>query len=84
VRGALKVDFWDVYDTADKILAVLNNPTLADELRRHADAEVRRLTWDKAARRCIHVYAQLLAERSGLEVSPLPEPGSAEGVRTII
>ena len=91
LRGALKVDFWDVYDTADKVLAVLNNPTLADELRRHAAAEVRRLTWDKTARRCVHVYAQLLAERSGIDIPSLPEPGApgsgaapGAGVRTII
>jgi glycosyltransferase involved in cell wall biosynthesis len=62
-RGALKVDFWDVDDTADKILAVLHSPTLAAELRQNAAVELRRLTWDQAARKCVRVYGQMLAAR---------------------
>ncbi len=41
---ALKVDFWDVDDIANKIIAVLRHPPLSSTLREHADLEVRKLT----------------------------------------
>lgn len=53
---ALKVDFWDVDDIADKIVAVLRHPPLGRTLRVHGAFEVRRLTWDGAAERCEQVY----------------------------
>ncbi len=53
---ALKVDFWDIDEMANKIIAVLKHPPLASTLRHHADVEVRRLTWDEAAQKCRKVY----------------------------
>ncbi len=53
---ALKVDFWDVDEIANKIIAVLKHPPLSSTLREHADMEVRKLTWDDAARKCHDVY----------------------------
>lgn len=58
---ALKVDFWDTQDMADKIVAVLKHPPLSRTLREQADIEVRRLTWDDAAARCCRVYEQVAA-----------------------
>ena len=62
VNHALKVDFWDVDQIADRILAVLNHPVLAAELRKRAEIEVSKLTWNDAASKCMHVYDT--AERS--------------------
>ncbi len=56
VQHALKVDFWDVDDIANKIVAVLRHPPLSQTLREHADIEVRALTWDGAATSCVEVY----------------------------
>ena len=56
LRHVLKVDFWDTEQMADKIIAVLRRPPLAQTLREQADIEVRRLTWDDAADRCLRVY----------------------------
>ncbi|MCE9590015.1 MAG: glycosyltransferase [Planctomycetes bacterium] len=53
---ALKVDFWDTHEIANKIVAVLRHPPLASTLREHADMEVRRLTWEDAARKCRESY----------------------------
>lgn len=61
LRHALKVDFWDVNDIADKIIAVLKHPPLSTTLRHFADIEVRRLTWDDAATRCRGVYDAAIA-----------------------
>jgi glycogen synthase len=60
-RGALKVDFWDIEKMADRILAVLDRPALGEALRRAAGSEVRKLTWEAAARKCLEVYEERMA-----------------------
>jgi glycogen synthase len=53
---ALKVDFWDVNEMANKIIAVLRHPPLASTLRQHGNFEVRRMSWTDTARSCVKVY----------------------------
>jgi glycogen synthase len=55
---ALKVDFWDINEMANKIIAVLRHPPLAAALREHGSFEVRRLNWMDAARACVGVYEE--------------------------
>ena len=55
---ALKVDFWDINEMANKIIAVLKHPPLASTLREHGSFEVRRLSWTDAARQCVQIYDQ--------------------------
>jgi glycosyltransferase involved in cell wall biosynthesis len=57
---ALKVDFWDIDEMANKIVAVLRHPPLGQTLREHGSFELRRLTWDGAAQRCVGVYASAI------------------------
>jgi len=71
--GALKVDFWDTERMAKMILAVLEQPNLAEGLRQRGMAEIRSLTWDAAADRCIRLYNELTAqmpETDGLRPEP--------------
>ena len=56
----LKVDFWDVNEMANKILAVLKYPPLQLTLREHGNFEVRRLRWEGAAEKCRDIYQGLL------------------------
>jgi glycosyltransferase involved in cell wall biosynthesis len=56
ITHALKVDFWDVNEMANKIIAVLKHPPLASTLRQHGSFEIRRMSWTDAARACIGVY----------------------------
>jgi glycosyltransferase involved in cell wall biosynthesis len=58
---ALKVDFWDTHEIANKIIAVLKHPPLASTLREHADMEVKRLNWDDAAGKTNSVYDRAIA-----------------------
>jgi len=58
---ALKVDFWDINEMANKIIAVLRHPPLASTLRQHGSFEVSRLNWADAARACVGVYEQACA-----------------------
>jgi glycogen(starch) synthase len=59
---ALKVDFWDVDEMANKIVAVLRHPPLQATLRDHGSIEVRRLSWTDSARNCINVYEKALSD----------------------
>ncbi len=58
----LKVDFWDVEELAEKILAVLAYEELHQTLRSHGKYEVTQLTWDKVADRMKREYEQLCIE----------------------
>ncbi len=62
---ALKVDFWDVNEMANKIIAVLKHPPLATTLRQHGAFEVRRMSWTDSARRCVEVYESAIGSMSG-------------------
>ncbi len=57
---ALKVDFWDVNEIANKIVAVLKYPPLQMTLRNHGNFEVRRLRWKDSARKCLRIYQEML------------------------
>jgi len=54
----LKVDFWDINEIANKIIAVLRHPPLRETLKRHASLEVRKFSWQDAARQCVQMYQQ--------------------------
>ena len=57
---ALKVDFWDVDEIANMVVAVLKYPPLQMTLRSHGNFEVRRLRWKDAAVRCAKIYDEML------------------------
>src|SRR4029450_7711011 len=63
LKHALKVDFWDVNEMANKIVAVLKHPPLASTLRQHGSFEVRRMSWTDAARGCLEVYDRAIGAR---------------------
>jgi len=60
LRHALKVDFWDINEMANKIAAVLRYPPLRMTLRNHGNFEVRKLRWRDAARNCLRIYQETL------------------------
>jgi glycogen(starch) synthase len=57
---ALKVDFWDIEEMANKIVAVLRHPPLRTTLREHGNFEVRKLSWKQAAEKCLSEYESML------------------------
>lgn len=60
VQHALKVDFWDIDEMANKILAVLRYTALRKTLVEHGRREIQHCTWDQAAEKCHRLYQQLL------------------------
>jgi len=57
---ALKVDFWDIDEMANKIIAVLRHPPLRMTLREHGNFEVRKLSWKEAAASCLREYESVM------------------------
>lgn len=49
VKNAFTVDFWDVNEMANKILALITYPTLHSTMRELGHAEVKGYSWDKIA-----------------------------------
>jgi len=60
LRHALKVDFWDVNEIANKIIAVLKYPPLKITLQSHGNFEVRKLRWKDSAEKCARIYEETL------------------------
>jgi glycosyltransferase involved in cell wall biosynthesis len=52
----LKVDFWDVRELANQIVAVVQNDALRDELHRNVHHEFTKLSWDDAAAKLLRVF----------------------------
>ncbi len=60
ISHVLKVDFWDVEDMANKILATLRYPVMHDQLVREGRQELKRLSWSIAAKKVISIYNSLI------------------------
>ncbi|MBI4135961.1 MAG: glycosyltransferase family 4 protein [Candidatus Vogelbacteria bacterium] len=60
LRHALKVDFWDVEEMANQIIAVLRHPPLKRTLAAYGQADARRVTWSAAAEKCLNIYRSLV------------------------
>ena len=63
LRNAFKVDFWDVEEIANKVIALLRYPALRDELNRRGLEELRepRFGLDEPARLTLDSYRRALA-----------------------
>jgi len=60
LKHALKVDFWDVNEIANKVIAVLKHPPLEVMLRNYGGFEARKLRWKDSARKCAKIYEETL------------------------
>jgi glycosyltransferase involved in cell wall biosynthesis len=59
IKHALKVDFWDVDDLANKMIAALSYDPLHQMLSQHGSTEIQSFTWENPAEQCIRIYADL-------------------------
>lgn len=60
----LKVDFWDINELANKIIAVLKYPPLHQTLKQNGTCEARKLRWIDSARKCMDIYKGLMKQAS--------------------
>jgi glycosyltransferase involved in cell wall biosynthesis len=59
--NALKVDFWDIDEIANKILAILNHEPLRQEIVARSSQDIQRFQWDSAAQNVVNLYQQVIA-----------------------
>ena len=60
LHHALKVDFWNVRELADKMIALLRHPSLVDEMSAGGREELKNIKWEQAAEKIVAVYKQVL------------------------
>jgi glycosyltransferase involved in cell wall biosynthesis len=61
LHHVLKVNFWDIDEMADQIVAVLKYPALVEVMMGQAAEEIRRIRWENSAARLIRIYRQVLS-----------------------
>jgi len=61
VTHALKVDFWDINEMANKMIAVLKRSPLQATLRRNGFCEADKFRWENSALKVKKVYEETLA-----------------------
>lgn len=59
---ALKVDFWDINQMANKMVAVLKFPVLMRALRDNGQSELYKFRWEDAAAKIKGLYKKILTE----------------------
>jgi glycosyltransferase involved in cell wall biosynthesis len=59
----LKVDFWDVNDIANKILALLSYAPLHEHITNNGYHEAKCAVWDVPAAKCLNIYQELVSGR---------------------
>jgi glycogen synthase len=59
-RNALKVDFWDINEMANKMIAVLRHPPLQQMLRAEGHKETSKFRWEDSAARMNEIYHETL------------------------
>lgn len=60
----LKVDFWDINQMAEKIIAVLSHPPLAKILQQNGFLELNKLRWEDSAAKICGIYKDILAQKA--------------------
>ncbi len=60
LSGALKVDFWDTDEMANKILSVVSHASLREELAREGERNARAQVWRTVAQKCITIYQKVM------------------------
>lgn len=61
IINALKTDFWDVDEMANKIISVLRHKELFETLQENSYNELPKFSWVNAARKCVAVYQRVMS-----------------------
>lgn len=59
-KNCFKVDYWDVDETANKIIAVLRYPPLRQTLVENGTQEIQQFTWSRVATQTRNLYQRVL------------------------
>lgn len=67
VTHALKVDFWDIDEMANKMIAVLKRPPLKETLGKNGFNEAHKFNWEDSAMKVKKIYEEVIAQSKGKE-----------------
>lgn len=56
LKNCLKVDFWDINEMANKMVALVQNDSLRDELHKNAYREFEKMSWHGSAAKLLSIY----------------------------
>lgn len=56
LKNALRADFWDIDEMANKVISVLNYPALHSTLKERSAKEVERMNWKGQAKKIVETY----------------------------
>ena len=59
LKHALKVDFWDIDEMVNKIVAILKFPALSGEIIERSREELQSIRWEHAAEKVVDIYKKL-------------------------
>ena len=59
-KNCLRVDYWDVYEMANKIISLLRYDPLQKTLSKEGKKEIELFTWDRVADNTIDVYTEVV------------------------
>ena len=59
----IKTDYWDIDAMADAMHALVSYPGLHDMLRDKGIEEIHQITWEKAGKKVIDIYRQVIENR---------------------
>jgi glycosyltransferase involved in cell wall biosynthesis len=76
LKHVLKVDFWDTDELANKILAVLRHPPLAETMSVQGRREAGQFSWAKAAEKVEAVYEKLAGEGEAVDEETTESEGA--------
>ncbi|MCE5186786.1 MAG: glycosyltransferase family 4 protein [Planctomycetaceae bacterium] len=62
LKHAIKVDFWDIHQIANKIVNILSRPAMSDMLKREGRIEMTKLRWETSARHIGELYKRMMIE----------------------
>lgn len=59
ITNAIKVDYWDIDEMTNKIIAILSHSSLHKTLQVNGREEIKKFNWNMAAKDCEKIYKQL-------------------------
>ena len=62
--NVIKTDFWDIDAMADAMHSIVTNPALHSTLRDRGIEEIHGITWEKAGKKVIDIYKDVIASQS--------------------
>lgn len=60
LENVIKTDYWDIDAMADAMHSIVSNPALYNTLRNRGIDEIHNITWEKAGKKVIDIYKNLL------------------------